>query len=85
MSKAKSSRLSLAIAERLKKHDLYVDPVIYRTRAGRHQKAAGAWLWFMKSTSRSYTVGSQTRVTELMRCPGWTVEKDSMDIHIDPA
>lgn len=60
------TKLALKMAVRIKEvTGLEVIPKIYRTRAGRHGRAAGAVSWFMMGPSGSCTwVGSQ-----------WTVKK----------
>lgn len=51
-----------------------VIPIIYRTRAGRHQKSAGAFLWFM-DLEPCGMVGSIHRVAEILK------DKDRLYIH----
>lgn len=46
------------------------EAVIRRVYAGRHQRAAGAWSWFVYDPERpALQLGSQFSCTELLRCP----------------
>ena len=44
-----------------------VVPEIFRTYAGRHQKASGNWLWSMEIDDSFCCVGSAHRVSEILR------------------
>jgi hypothetical protein len=52
---------------------------VLRTGAGRHQRAAGAWTWHLEAVEDGRRVfvpyGSQSRVTDLLRCRAWVVEQ----------
>ena len=72
----------------LKAHgiDCPPDVQIRRTRAGRHQKAAGAWLWFLwsnSSWSRNGCIGSHYTVREIARGP-FTISIHNSDVSLDP-
>lgn len=60
-----------------------------RTYVGRHQKCAGAWLWWSrvkeKDCNAEMDVGSQYPLTHLMRItPNIDVEVDDGGLHIEP-
>ena len=48
---------------------LPADTIAKRTRSGWHQKAAGAWIWFLSSESRFIfpEIGSPFTITELIK------------------
>jgi hypothetical protein len=41
---------------------------VHRTRAGRHQRAAGAFAWFVSPDPAGCEIGSRWPVTDLVRC-----------------
>jgi hypothetical protein len=53
--------------------------VIRRTRSGRHQKAAGAWSWYIRDPERqTLEIGGYLPVSKLFRCPNLTVDDSSV-------
>ena len=44
---------------------------IHRTRAGKHQMAAGSWLWWVDENP---SIGSYCRVTDLIKTPILTAD-----------
>jgi len=66
--------------------DIPEDTVIHRTRAGRHQLAAGGWCWWI-SLRTGATIGSFYTVKELAKSPylsSQVSEMSSQDLLIDP-
>lgn len=64
------------VAARLKaEFDAEVDPATFqRTRAGKHQRAAGAWLWFFIGADRTFMVGGCQPLSE------YAVKKNKLDL-----
>lgn len=65
------------------------DTCIRRTRAGRHQRSAGAFLWFLYSPGNihhpiSSRIGSQFPATEVARCTRVESSDAYGDVHLDP-
>jgi len=61
------SKLSEKLAKRIKEEfDIDVIPKIYRTRVGYHQKACGAWLWYMNSIN-GWLVASCYRASDVVK------------------
>lgn len=85
-----STTPSARLLERLRVMGLAIptDAEIRRTRAGVHQRRAGAFSWYIvNGDGAEMRIGSQYPVTELMTRPrlmatrAWGVHED---IHIDP-
>jgi hypothetical protein len=72
------------LIERLKSEcglDIPDGSAIERTYAGRHQKAAGGWVWVLV-TPYSRNLGSIETVTELLKSPQLDVSFDRGDTEI---
>lgn len=87
-----SSRLLSRLVRRLREeHDLDLedDLSMFRTRAGRHQRAAGAWAWFVLDSKNREVLASQYPISELVKAPKLTVYRDyryfGAPLEIDPA
>lgn len=67
------TKLSDNLAKRIKKEfGIEVVPTIHRIYAGRHQKADGAWSWFMMRKDNGIgDVGSQWTAKEIMKWKKW--------------
>lgn len=64
---------------------------VRRTRSGRHQRACGAWSWFLHNPERfsgghlglALNVGSQERVKDLLKAKKITPSWEAGACHID--
>jgi len=79
----KCSKNAILLANRIKKEiGIEVESVINRTRAGRWQRAAGAWKWYMLTKNRRF-VGSQDRAIYCLKAEKWSISNHFQDICID--
>ena len=56
---------------------------IRRTYAGRHQRAAGAWSWFLWPETRG-TVGCYYTVGVMALCSNWDLYNQEFGMVVDP-
>lgn len=64
--------------------DLPADAGVRRAYVGRHQRACGAWSWFVFSRlDPSFSLGSQYPIRELLR-RGFVVSYEGRSIVLDP-
>ena len=78
--KNKPSKLSLKLAERIKRElGIEVEPIIYRTYSGYIERSCAAWSWWMPRTHKSGIgdVGSQDTATKVATAKKWeTIKQD---------
>lgn len=65
------TKLAEKLKDRIKREfDINVEPIIRRTRAGRWQRSAGTWSWFMQCDSGN-TISSSSPASEVMKWNKW--------------
>lgn len=93
MSRSEKLKSSEKLQRRMRQElslEMPADSAIRRTYAGRHQRAAGAFIWTLETEDRRsgffgwHVVGSQYTVRELMRARKIEIDKSFGDIGICP-
>lgn len=56
---------------------------IKRTRSGRHQKSAGAWVWYVSDYPNVTDIGGCETLTELRHCPNLGLIRSGIGIDVE--